>query len=305
MKIVTLSIILLFLAISPCLSKVTDYIVAVVNAEPITLSMAEYEINALWVEPSFRPKTIEEAIQKLVDHKLKLQEARRRGIFVTENELLNELSKVSAKFESSNDLANALNQSAMTLDYLKEKLNENIMIQKMIDRKFGQFIRDSDLDGEATNYFEQHKSEFIIPESVLIDQIFFEIKPDSNDMIKETIKNKAEEALIEIKNGANISKYTNNPKIGYDNIDELNPEIKEAINSLNIGQISDIIETKEGYFIIKLNDRRASRQALFNEVKEQIITKLRLNKIEAELQVDLKKQRENADIRINYTFDVK
>lgn len=300
MKIVTLSIILLFLAISPCLSKVTDYIVAVVNAEPITLSMAEYETNALWVEPSSRPKTIEDAIQKLVDHKLKLQEARRRGIFVTENELLNELSKISAKFASSDNLANALNQSAMTLDYLKEKLNENIMIQKMIDRKFGQFIRDSDLDGEATNYFEQHKSEFIIPESVLIDQIFFEIKPDSNDIIKETIKNKVEEVLTEIKNVANISKYTNNPKIGYDNIDELNPEIKEAINSLNIGQISDIIETKDGYFIIKLNDRRSSRQALFNEVKEQIITKLRLNKIEAELQADLKKQRENADIRINY-----
>jgi parvulin-like peptidyl-prolyl isomerase len=301
MKKVVLVIILLLLTTNFSLSKLVDYIVAVVNSEPITMSMVEEAMSAIWVDASSRPKTPEDAIQKLIDYKLKLQEARRRGIFVTEDELSTEIARVSSRFASSEQLANLLEQYGMTLDDLKANLTEEIKIQKMIERKFGQFIRDSDLEGEATNYFEQHKSDFIIPESVLLDQISFKLESNSLDEIaKENTRKKAEEVLNNLKSGASFSKYANDWKTSYINVNELSPSITEAIKLMNIGEISNIIETPEGYFIIKLNDRRLPRQAIFSEVKEQIISQLRQKEIEAELQADLKKQRENADIRINY-----
>ena len=273
---------------------------AVINAESITLSMAENEMNAVWVDSSLRPKTIMDAIQKLIDHKLKLQEARRRGIFVTEEELLAEFSRVSSEFESPEKLSDALGNMGITLDDLKDGLSENIMIQKMIERKFGQFIRDSDLEGEATNYFEQHKSEFIIPESVLLDQVLFNVEPDSDEIAKAEIMGKAKEVLDDLRSGSSFSKYSNDGNIGYTEVDDLETSISEAVKKMKVGDISGIIETSEGYSIFKLNDLRMSRQATFGEVKAQIISQLRQKRIDAELKADLKKQRENSDIRINY-----
>jgi len=174
------------------------------------------------------------------------------------------------------------------------------MIQKMIDRKFGQFIRDSDLEGEATNYFEQNKANFIIPESVLIDQILFPFDPDADETEKAFIKQKAEEVLKDIESGESFSKYASNKKANYVNINEFSSSVQEVIKEINIDEISKVIETPDSYVIIKLDDRRASRQATFAEVRDQIISQLRQKRVEADLQADIKKQRENADIRINY-----
>ncbi|HGJ65834.1 TPA: peptidyl-prolyl cis-trans isomerase [bacterium] len=300
MKIILSLITFLFFLNSVALSKIVDSIVAVVNTEPITLSMAEDEINAIWIDEYLRPKNISDAIQNLIDHKLKLQEARRRGIFVRDEELSAEFSRISSKFKSSEELIEALNQIGMSLDDLKAKISENIMIKKMIDRKFGQFIRDSDLEGEATNYFEQNKANFIIPESVLIDQISFPFEPDSDEAEKAIIKQKAEEALRDIENGESFSKYASNKKANYVNINEFSFNFQEAINKMNIDEISKVIETPDSYVIIRLDDRRATRQATFAEVRDLIISQLRQKKVEADLQADIKKQRENADIRINY-----
>jgi len=294
-----LSILIFFLLANYGTSEIVDYIVAVVNTEPITFSMIQDAMNSVWNDVSLHPKTTDEAIQSLIDHKLKLQEARRRGIFVTEEELSSELLRISSNFGSTEKLASELNKKQMTLDDLKASLNENIMIQKMIERKFGLFIRDSDLEGEATSYFEQYKTDFVINESVLLDQISFKLDPNLDDISKADIRKKAELILSDLENGASFSKYSNGARMGYVGIYDLNKAFLDALEKMNIGDFSDIIDLSEGYYIIKLNDRRLSRQATFAEVREQIISQLRKQKIEADLQADLKTQRENADIRIN------
>ncbi len=66
----------LFGLTAPCQSEIVDSVVAVVNGEPITLSMVEDAMNAIWTEPQDTPGSQQAALQKLIDHKLKLQEAK-------------------------------------------------------------------------------------------------------------------------------------------------------------------------------------------------------------------------------------
>jgi len=290
----------LFLVVDHSSSEIVDYLVAVVNGEPITMSMLEDAMNAFWSDTENLPKTTKDALEQLIDRKLELQEANKRGIFVTEDELSSELNRISSKFLSKESLYATLKQRGMTSDDLQERLTEEIMIRKMVERKFGQFIRDSDLEGEATDFFEQNKTKFVIPESVQIDQAFFKIDPNSDESTKETVRVKAEEALNEIRKGENFSKYTGGGRSGYVNIDQLLPtELAEAISGMRIGEIKGLIEAPTGYYIIRLNDRRASRQATFNEVKDQIETQLRQQKIKADLEAELRKQREAVEIKIN------
>jgi len=293
----------LFLVVDHSSSEIVDYLVAVVNGEPITMSMLEDAMNAFWIDPENLPKTTKASLDQLIDRKLEIQEANKRGIFVTEDELSSELNRISSKFLSKESLYATLKQRGMNLDDLQERLTEEFMIRKMVERKFGQFIRDSDLEGEATDFFEQNKTKFVIPESVQIDQAFFKIDPSPDESTKEIVRVKAEETLNEIRKGENFSKYTGGGRSGYVNIDQLLPtELAEAISGMRIAEIKGLIETPMGYYIIRLNDRRASRQANFNEVKDQIEAQLRQQKIKADLSAELKKQRETAEIKINDTF---
>jgi parvulin-like peptidyl-prolyl isomerase len=280
-------------------SEIVDYLVAVVNNEPITMSMVEDAMNAFWVEPNSLPKTTKDALDQLIDRKLELQEANKRGIFVTEEELSDEIARLASP--SKEALLDALKKRGMTLEDLQASLTDDIKIRKMVERKFGQFIRESDLEGEATYYFEQNKPNYVIPESVQIDQAFFKIDPDSDEATKEDVKKKAAEALSEIKSNNSFSKYTNDERLSYINVDQLSPpELAEAISEMSIEEIRGLIETPVGYYIVRLNDRRASRQAIFSEVKTQIEAQLRQQKIKAELEAELQKQRETAEIKINY-----
>jgi len=298
---IVIAFLTIFWVVDHSSSEIVDYIVAVVNSEPITMSMLEDAMNAFWVDPETLPKTPKDALDQLIDHKLELQEANRRGIFVTDEELSSEMNRISSKFPTKESFNQTLKQHGMTLEDLQADLNEELVIRKMIERKFGQFIRDSDLEGEATDFFEKNKAKFVIPESVQIDQAFFKLDPNSNSFTKENVRTKAEEALDKIKKGASFSEYTSSIRSGYVNVDQLSPvELAEAVSGMNIGEIKGLIETPTGYYIIRLNDRRASRQATFNEVKDQIEAQLRQQKIKADLEAELQKQRQTAEIKINY-----
>jgi parvulin-like peptidyl-prolyl isomerase len=282
-------------------SELIDYLVAVVNGEPITNSMLEDVMNAFWLDPNELPKSPEDALNYAIDHKIKLQEARKLGIFVPEEEITNEITRITSKFSSKDELIRTLKKHGMSLEDLQENLEEELMIQKMVERKFGQFIRESELEGEATDYFEQNKTKFIILESVQIEKLLFRLDTNSDESIKQKVKSDAEEALKELRKGVSFSKYPNSLKTGYINVEQINPsELAEPIAQMGVGDISDVIETSEGDYIVKLNDRRLSRQATFSEVKDQIQSQIRQQKIKADLEIELKKQREIAEIKISH-----
>lgn len=279
---------------------------ALVNGEAITLSMVQDSINAFWDDASNRPKSKSEALEKLIDHTLELQEARRLGleVIVSKEDLAREIAKLNARFLSQKEFDEALKRRGIIQEVLEEYLVEEIMVNEMVDRKFRNFVEVSDLD--ASEYFQQYKGEFMIQETIYFDQIFFPYNPGSDETARNSLKSHAQSIFEEIKNGADFSKYTSNnekkPYVaqnsGYITISEVPiPVVASIVSQLGIGE-SKFIETPAGYFIIRLNDRRPPRQASFDEAKGEIKKRIIEQKTQAELEVWLKKQRETADIRI-------
>lgn len=279
-------------------AEIIDHIVAVVNKEPITLSMIHDIMEAIWIEPSQRPKNFDEALQYLIDHKLKLQEARRRGIFVSEDELSKKIAIIASQFPSPKEFDSAL-EKKITREDLQAYVIEDIMVQKMVDRTFGLFIKNSDIEGDAIIFFEQNREKFVEPEKLLLGRIFFEFGADEES--KENAKKMAESVLKELKDDSNLSNFNEN--IDYVRTDQLSPIEVSAVSQLQIGGSSPILELSNGYVIIRLKDRIPSRQMTFNEKKDEIESLLRQQKIDEELKIWLKKQREIADIRFNYLRD--
>ncbi len=279
-------------------AEIVDYIVAIVNKEPITLSMLHDFMDAIWLEPSLRPKNLEDALTYLIDHKLKLQEARRRGIFVSEDDLSKRIAMIASRFPSPKEFNEVL-EKKITREDLQAYVIEDIMVQRMVDRTFGLFIKNSDIEGDAIIFFEQNREKFVEPEKLLLGRIIFEFGNDEES--KENAKKMAEMVLKELKDGIPPSNINEN--VEYVRIDQLSPIETAAISQLQIGEFSSILELSNRYLIIMLKDRIPSRQMTFNEKKEEIENLLRQQKIDEELKDWLKKQRETADIRFNYLKD--
>jgi parvulin-like peptidyl-prolyl isomerase len=294
--------------ITPCWSEIVDYIVAVVNGEPVTLSMVEQAMNAIWTDPQNAPRSQQAALQRLIDHKLKLQEARRLGtdviadVIVSEERLSRELAKVFARFPDPKRASDMLNQQGISQEDLEERLIEEIMIQEMVNRKFRLFVEVTDI--EASAFFEQNKEQFMLPETVRLEQIFFQLAPDADGAAKDAVKAEVEKVLKKLRGGDDFSEYASADGIvDYVPVEQLVPVVAATVARLEVGEISELIETPAGYFIIRLSDRRSARQATFGEVKTEIRELLVQQKTDAELSVWLKEQREAVDIRFMVRLD--
>jgi len=291
----------------PCRSEIVDRVVAVVNGEPITLSIVEDAMNAIWVDPQNIPDSQQAALDRLIDHKLKLQEARRWGadLIVSEEVLSLEVAKIASRFASPEEVSRTLLRQGIYQSDLEERLIEEIMVEKMIDRKFRLFVEVTDI--EASEYFEQHRENFVIPETVLLFEAFFPLPPDADEESKAVVEKEAKAALRKLKSGASFSEYvseegmTDYVSVGQQKIvssfRRLIPVVATAVTELEINEISDLIETPAGYSIVKLRDRRPERQAFFSDVKAEIKELLLQERTGTELNDWLKEQRKMADIR--------
>lgn len=281
-----------------CFAGIVDSVVAVVNGEPVTLSMVEDAMNAIWTGTDNLPKSQESALQKLIDHKLKLQEARRLGadVIVSEERLAREVVNVASRFASQEEATRALEKLGISQKDLEEYLIEEIMIREMIERKFLLFAEVTDI--EASTFFEQNKGQFVIAETVLLDQVFFQLPLDADEEARRAKRQAVAEILKNLKEGASFSEYMTAERMNeYVATDQLVPVVAAAIEQIPVGAISNLIETPAGYFIIKLRDRRPERQAVFSDVKTEIKGFLRQQKADEELNAWLENQRKIADIR--------
>jgi parvulin-like peptidyl-prolyl isomerase len=141
----TLLIGLLALLLSaPAPAKVVDYIAAVVNGEPILYS----EVVKFAKESGIPDLRV--ARDKLIEKKILITTAKEKGITVSEQEVeeaLNDFIKRSG-FKSREDFIKALKEEGLTLDDVKEKLKEQLIVAKLIAREVKSKVEVSDQEVE-------------------------------------------------------------------------------------------------------------------------------------------------------------
>ena len=59
---------------------------------------------------------------------------------------------------------------------------------------------------------------------------------------------------------------------------QTHPSFEKAVERMKIGDISPVVETSQGYHVIKLTDRIPERTLSFEEIKEELKNQLALQK---------------------------
>jgi peptidyl-prolyl cis-trans isomerase C len=176
---------------------------------------------------------------------------------------------------------------------------ENLLVSKLKNRYLIYTNEDVNIsESEIRNFYEKHKSDFLIPEKDYFAILFFR-KNQKDENQKEFVLNKLKDIWNLAKNNQlpapekgfgkyaisysehQASRYRGGSIGGFykNNRTFLEPEVLEAgFNLTNVGDISALIETKKGFYLVRLMKRRLKRYLDFENAKWQIYQKLFLEK---------------------------
>lgn len=256
-------------------TRLTDRIVAIVNDEVITLS----EVKALvhGVERRLRQeyqgaaldrrlRQLEsEALTELIERRLQMQLARKRGHEATEEEVqraLREFPPQTLNGDPSDPL-------------LRKNVREQITMMKVLEREVRSGVTVT--EEEIERYYEEHKAHFRLPQEYHISQILIRPRPGEE---RADARQRAAEVYEKLSNGQDFAELATSQSdgagaahggsLGMVREGELAFELEQAIAELQLGQISRPVETERGFHIIRLDDRTPPRYKALPLVKSEI-----------------------------------
>ncbi len=277
-------------------------IVAIVNGYEITdfeyqneLKNLLEELNTDIIDHSVKLK----AINHLIDAYLLLESAQKSNVQITEDELENKLLDIMLNYPSEEKFKEMLSQNNINYQILKKKINNELLIKKFVKVRFKTTNKIS--DEKLKEIYEENKESFLIQEKVRASHILVEGNtPESLKKIVE-IKNRInskEQFMQEAAKCSDCPSKCNYGDLGYFERGKMVKEFEDVAFSLEIGEISQPVRTRFGYHLIMVTDKKRSKIAPFESVKDALAN--RLAQIEAELNLlqFIKEQREKAEIKI-------
>lgn len=247
----------------------TDGIMAFVNEDLIT----ESELNSSTIFPH-------KSISFLIEKKIQLQTANKMGIGVNPTEISAAMEDIKKEnsFFSDNEFEAALLKQGISLEDYKKDLKEQLILIKLINREIKSKITVN--DSELEEYYSLNKSLFSRPEEIRIGYIHIPVKTNAPEDIFTQAQNKIREILLSFKKDSSFSKieriYSGQPEVivsedlGFIKKGELLQELDNTAFTLKEGEISNVISTPVGFYILKMLERKETEYIPFKDVKEMV-----------------------------------
>ncbi len=258
-------------------------VVATVDGYKITKAELDRQVSILMPRSFFHatvtPEKLKEvekdALKELVKKHLLLKYAEKRGYKIADSILDREEKKIRKAFGSDENFEAGLKRANLTYDDFRRELRNDLLMQKLYDKEIRVKLDDDDLK----KYYENNKYKFKRPEKIKIRLIYLRNDPTDPKGREKALK-RAQEAMEKIKGGEEFadvaSKYSNamsrikGGDMGFIHKGMLDEPIEKTAYSLKKGEISEIIETPKGFYIIKLEEISPAVQLKFDEVKKNL-----------------------------------
>jgi foldase protein PrsA len=270
-------------------------VVAEVNGDPIT---KEELYTAMYEEFAGGQTFGERTLEQLIQRKLVEQEAKKQNISFSDAEVEakidEELEKWKQDFGSEEQFELLLNQSGMTLEQLKESLKKELPFSMMLEKLFEDQIEIT--DEEIADYYEQYQHLFQEPEQVRASHILVDDEKKAQDLLAQ-LREGADFATLASEHSQDESTAKNGGDLGYFERGQMVEAFESAAFSMEVGEISDVVESEYGYHIILVTDKVTEVQRSLDEVRDQIYDDLFAQKLNEQVPAWLDEQMNKADIK--------
>jgi len=282
-------------------AAVVDRIVAVINDEIITLNdlNSAFEPYARRIEEGYKgsdkeavlQQNKEVMLQQMINQVLIEQEAKKAGTGVAsikDEEVVEVLRDIIAKNKMTMaDYTKKLAEEGQSLDSVKKEIKNQLLRMRLLRREVQSKIVTT--DEEIGQYYNQHRQEYEGKEAARIKQIFLPAAADASGPEREKIREFALQLRERILKGESFemlaAQYSKGPAasqggdIGYVERGVILQAVENAAFNLNVGQLSDVIETETGYHLIIVTDKRGAGLKPIAAVRDEIKAKIEDEKL--------------------------
>jgi len=239
----------------------------------------------------------EQFLEQMIRRHLLDQKVKEANIVITDEEVVSTIEEIATSQKeplSLEEFKKKMAEYGQSFDEVKEEVREGLARNKFMQAHWAGKIDVTEED--ARKYYDENSKQFETPEQVRASHIL--IKPllsdpnidpnvDPNEdeaRARAKAKENAEDLLKQIKDGADFvelakthSTCPSAPKggdLGFFPRGQTTPAFEDVAFELEIGQISEIVETEYGYHIIKVTDHKEASTTTFDQAKDDIIRQL-------------------------------
>jgi peptidyl-prolyl cis-trans isomerase SurA len=254
--------------------RAADYIVAVVNSEPITNNevrsrMARIE-QQLAQQGQPLPPTDEfarQVLDRLISEKAQVQLARETGVKIEDPQV--DQAELNVARQNQIDVAELRRRLAtdgLPLSEFREQLRNQLLLTRLRERELESKVKITDLD--IDQYLRQQQAgPDLASEEFKLAHILIAVPENATEAQVANLRARAERVLQRAQSGEDFAKlateFSDAPGaaqtgglVGVRTADRLPPLFVQAVQKLPDGGISDIVRSGAGFHVIKVLERR-------------------------------------------------
>jgi peptidyl-prolyl cis-trans isomerase SurA len=273
--------------------RVLNRVAAVVNGDVVTLldleERAGQELRRADAEPPgparerLRARALRTALDGLVADKLFAAQAASLGVEITDAEVdqtIDEIKRRNGLDDARLDAA--LGEQGMDRASYRKALKRDLESARIVSLRVRSRVKVTDED--VKNYWQTHPREFQQGEEVRVRHVFV-----AGDDARA--RGLAERALKRIRAGEDFAAVARDLSqapsaseggdLGWLRRGTVQPELERVALALQPGQVSDLVRTRAGYQILRVEERRGGGLRPLEEVKEEIRDRLANEQVES------------------------
>ena len=217
---------------------------------------------------------LQQVLERLISERLQLNMGYKAGIRITDEELNSAITRVA----QSNGLTitqyiTEIQSRGSTIAVVREEIRNEMVIRRVQQGKVMRRIRIS--EQELDNFLTSEEGRFLISPDVNVGQILLSVPTGSSKNDTDGILARAQKLQTEASNGTDFRQLAiansadqsalQGGDLGWRKMAQLPGVFIDAVEQLELGQVSDPIRSDAGYHLLKLYERRGGGEQLIEQ----------------------------------------
>jgi len=256
--------------------------------------------------PSSPGEYVQQALDQLIDQLLLAGEARRQGYSVADSIVEGMVSQWRMQFPSEEALEARLQEVGIGLDHLREKFRLDALVQNFIDEAVRDTLQVSDADLQA--YYEGNQAQFQRGETVHARHILIEAPPEASAEERAEARQEAQALQERAAAGEDFATLAREHSacpsapaggdLGFFTREQMVAPFASAAFALAPGELSDVVETRFGYHVIKVEEHREAGAVPLADVADRLRQVLEGQRLQEAVNGMAARLRQDADIEV-------
>jgi len=276
-------------------AEVVDQVVATVDKEAILMSDLVAEIGPqlrdLRSQASSQAELgrlldekMRDTLEQAIQNRLLLREGQLAGIMIEDATIDQRFEEYKKLYPSEAEFMADIERAGETVTDIKARLKKQMIARTMAVRKTNELEKGITVsESEVAQYYQDNKSKFQHAERARCSQIFL---PCGNDLAeRDKVRAQMDQLKDEIDQGGDFAELAiahskapgaeDGGVIGWVQRGDLVGPLDAAAFSLGEGEVSGVVESDQGFHLVKVEKKEAAGEATLDEVRKDIEPELR------------------------------